>query len=49
MNQEQEAMTEAELALARATGSVSVRIVKLDGFRPEMTQEEFEEYLKQAN
>lgn len=49
MNNEHRVMTEDEMALAKATGSVSVRIVTLDGFRPEMTQEEFEEYLKQAN
>ena len=49
MNQEQRVMTENEMALAKATGAVSVKITKLEGFRPEMTQQEFEDYLKQAN
>lgn len=44
--QEHRVMTEAEMALAKATGSRSVTIrPELRGFDPEMTQEEFENYL----
>lgn len=43
---ENRVMTEAEMALAKATGARSVTIhPELRGFDPEMTQEEFEEYL----
>lgn len=44
--QEHRVMTEAEMALAKATGARSVTIKpELRWFDPEMTQEEFEEYL----
>lgn len=48
MEQEFRTMTEAEMAMAKATGARVVTIrPALTGFRPDMTQEEFEEYLNQ--
>ena len=48
MENENRVMTQDEMAMAKATGAVFVTIRKpLVGFRPEMTQEEFEEYLNQ--
>jgi hypothetical protein len=47
MEKEFRTMTEAEMIMAKATGAVTVTIRELSGFRPDMTQEEFEEYLNQ--